>query len=261
VGPGSVRWWVHALVGLILLDSAVVHRRNPLLLGIATAVLLLHLLGRVSRRAMVAAGTAVLVGAVAFGQWRRGTEQLRAAQELRLPPVAGNTMVYEPLVYVGAGVPNFLRYWSADHPPTGGRLLLSSLFPRPVDRLLGLELNRTEMLRELFREGFALSGQTLRTPWFEAFFDFGWGGVYLLAIAFPTAVHWLYRRTIVGPARKTPSLALFTLAKFVYLFPFIYLLFQLPFWTTAAMAVLVDSQLVRSGRLAAGRDRLRGAAP
>lgn len=262
VGLRSIPWWVHALFGLVLLNAAIVHRRNPLLLGIATAILLLYLLGRVSRKTLVAGAVILLIFTVAFGQLRRGTAEFRAAQELALPPVAGNTMVYEPLVYIGAGVPNFLRYWSTDHPPARGELLLSSLFPRPIDRVLGLEANRTEVLRRMFREGFLIPGQTFRTPWFETFFDFGWVGVYALALLFPTGVHWLYRRALVGFGQATPSLAFFSLAKIVFLFPFIYLLFQLPFWSTAAMAALIDWQLIRSGRsgrLAGAERRTRGA--
>jgi hypothetical protein len=168
-------------------------------------------------------------------------------------------MVYEPLVYIGTGVPNFLQYWSTDHPPAGGRFLVSSFIPHPIDRALGLDTNRTEMLRRMFGEGFLIPGQTFRSPWFEAFFDFGWGGVYALAFLFPTCVHWLYRRTLVGPVGRTPSLAFFALAKTIFLFPFIYLLFQLPFWTAVAMAVLIDWQLMRAGRLAGARSAARGA--
>lgn len=250
VGVGSVPWWVHALFGLVVVNAAIVHRRNPLLVGIATAVLLLYLLRKLSTRTVVATGVVVLIAAVASGQWRRGTGEFPAAEELGLPAVAGNTMIHEPLVYVGAGIPNFHRYWAESHPPAGGELLLSSMFPRPVDRALGLEMNRTEMLRRMFRDGFVIPGQTFRTPWFEAFFDFGWAGVYVLAVLFPTGVHWLYRRLLVGPGRGRPSLAFFTLAKIIFIFPFIDLLFQLPFWTAAGMAVLVDGQLTRSIRLA-----------
>lgn len=246
MGLGSIPWWVHALFGLVVLNAAIVHRRNPLLVAIATAILVLYLLGRFSKRAIVVGAALLLLGAVALGQMRRGTAELRAAEELGLPAVAGNTMLYEPLVYVGSGVPNFLRYQTGEHSPAQGALLLSSLLPRPVDRALGFDTNRTSMLREMFRDGFVISGQTLRTPWFEAYFDFGWGGVYVLAVLFPTGVHWLYRRAISGPQHGTPSLALFTLAKVVYLFPFISLLFQLPFWTAVAMAFVIDRQLLRS---------------
>lgn len=245
-GFRSISPWIHVVFGLVMANAAIVHRRNPLLVGIATAVLVLYLLRKVSRKTLVAGGIVLLVGAIAFGQWRRGKKQLPAAVELGLPPVAGNTVVYEPLVYVGSGVPNFHRYWAADHPPAGGEFLLSSLFPRPVDRALGLDVNRTEMLRQMFGEGYAIPGQTLRTPWFEAFYDFGWVGVYVLAVLFPTGVHWLYRRTLVGARRRTPSLAFFTLAKVIFLFPFINVLFQLPFWTTAGMAVLIDWRLAAS---------------
>lgn len=259
VGFRSIPWWVHTLFGLILLNAAIVHRRNPLLLGIATAILLLYLLGKISRRTLVAGAAILLIGTVAFGQLRRGTQQFRAARELALPPVAGNTMVYEPLVYIGAGVPNFLRFWSSDHPPARGKLFLASLFPRPVDRALGLEANRTEMLRDMFREGFLIPGQTFRTPWFEAFFDFGWVGVYALALLFPTGVYWLYRRTLVGPGQAKPSLAFFSMARVIFLFPFIYLLFQLPFWSTAAAAALIDWQLIRSERSADAARTMQGA--
>lgn len=248
VGVGSVPVWVHAAFGLIVLNAAVIHRRNPLLVGAATAVLMLYLLRKIPTKALVGGAVVLLVGAVAFGQWRRGTSRFPAAEELRLPPVAGNSVVYEPLVYVGGGVPNFHQYWSENHDSTGGELLLSSLFPRPVDQALDLEVNRTVMLERMFGDGYTIPGQTLRTPWFEAYFDFGWAGVYLLAVLFPTGVYWLYRRTMVGPRRNAPSVAFFVLAKVIFLFPFINVLFQLPFWTAAGVAVLIDWQLVRSAR-------------
>lgn len=261
VGIRSVPWWAHTLLGVILLNGMIVHRRAPLLFGIATAVLLLYLLGKFPWKAMVTGAVVLLVGTVALGQLRRGTEQFRPARELDLPAVAGNTMVYEPLVYVGTGVPNFLRYWSEDHPPTGGELHLSSLFPQPVDRALGLDMNRTRMLRKMFQDGFVIPGQTLRTPWFEVFFDFGWPGVYVLALVFPAGVHWLYRRTLVGPERDTPSLAFFAMAKVIYIFPLISQLFALPFWATAAAAMVIDWQLGRSARPRGAEPRLREARP
>jgi glycosyltransferase involved in cell wall biosynthesis len=257
VGFRSMSWWVHSLFGLVILNAAIVQRRNPLLIGIATAILLLYLLGKLPRKAVVAGAVVLLIGTVALGQWRRGTQVFQAAEELRLPPVVGNTMVYEPLVYIGSGVPNFLQYWAADHTPAWGRLHLGSLLPAPIESALGLEFDRTQMLQRMFREGFVLPGQTLRTPWFEAFFDFGWAGVYALALLFPTGVHWLYRRTLIGPGQKKPSLAFFTMAKFILIFPFISLLFLLPFWTTAAFAVLIDWRLIRSVRLANPQHRIQ----
>lgn len=249
MGFGSVPWWVHAVFGLVVVNGAIVHRRNPLLVGIATAILLLYLLGKLSKRTVLAGCVVLLVGTVAFGQWRRGgTGEFRPAERLELPPVAGNRMVYEPLVYIGTGVPNFLRYWSQDHPPARGEFHLSHLFPRPIDRALGLDVNRTVMLRRMFGDGFTVPGQTFRTPWFESFFEFGWGGVYFLAVLFPTGVHWLYRRALVGPRGGTPSVAFFTLAKIIFLFPFIYLLFQIMFWIPAVTAIVIDWQLARSVR-------------
>lgn len=245
-GLASVPAWVHGLFGIVVLNAAVIPRRNPLLVATATAALILYLLRRVSLKALVAGALILVVGTVGFGQWRRGTSQFPAAEELQLPPVANNTVVWEPLVYAGAGVPNFYAYRSEGHPPTGGELHLSSLFPRPIDRALDLEVNRTVMLERMFGDGYTIPGQTFRTPWFEFFFDFGWTGVYVLALLFPAGVHWLYRRTLAGARRNTPSVAFFVLAKVIFLFPFINVLFQLPFWTTVGMALLIDWQLLRS---------------
>lgn len=244
---------IHLSFALILFESASSHRRNPLVIGLFTLFLLLFVYQRISRGWMTAAALALVVATIGIGQFRRGTGEFRAAEALGLPSIAGNTMIYEPLVYLSAGVPNFYLYWRLDTEHGRGKLLLSSLLPRPLDEALGVSMSRNDLLRDLARSGFSLPGQTLSTGWFEAYYEFGFGGVLVLSVLFPLGVFWLYRRAL-GPGRSSPpGLEYFVLLKPILFFPLVNVLLQLPFHVAALSAVGITVAMGRSMRQARRR--------
>lgn len=239
-GVRSVPLWVHGLFMLLMFDAAVFPRRNLFAVALLTLALLLLITGRVKVRHVGLTGIVIVVLVAALGSLRRGTTEFHAASALPVADQARMTIVYEPAIYLGSGVLNFGHYWAQPHGYSYGTMVLSTMLPRPVAEPLGLVKTRQYVLHDIFERGYPVPGQTLRSGWFEAYYEFGVPGVVLLALVFPVVLFYLYRKTFAAPPEK-PSYLYFAMAKTILLFPLINILFQAPFWIALASGLAVDA--------------------
>jgi len=239
--------FVHLLLLAVLFCSAVHVRRNSFMMAVAALLLTLHVSGRVRLSTLVAGGAAVLVIFAALGNYRMGGV-FEFPKRIGFPDFGFIGTLYEwPLIYLGQGVLNFNEYWIHGFPPAHGQLLLSRILPGVMEHMLHINPDLADPLRRFYLfHLFVLPGMTLRTGWFEFYYDFGPGGVIAASALFPLFVNWCYLRLV----RSTPgriSVLYLMMAHPVLLFPFISIILGLFGWAPLLIGLLVD-RILRGAR-------------